>query len=305
MPNKEKLLVSVVLSTYNGEAYIDEQLTTIVNQTYRNIEIVITDDCSTDGTPAKLKKWAEADSRIKLYFNEANMGFNANFMKGCTMATGELIAIADQDDIWKEEKIEMFVQHWPKDAILMHCISHSFSGSPEHIRHQSLNMFEGSDVRELSVFNTVSGHAMLATKDFLLSIMPFKKGAIYDWYAAAKAACIYKVDYLPQALVFHRIHDNNVTVSENINYRNPKYRNNYKAIELERMKVFAEIPEMKEEYKKFYRRLITLWEQSMKKKFSWALFFFMIANHKIIFSQKAKSFFSHLKHMYYLSAGGQ
>lgn len=296
-------LVSVVMSTFNGEKYLDEQMETIVGQTYTNLEIVVCDDCSTDNTRAMLKKWAEKDNRIKLTLNEKNLGFDANFMQGCRLAQGELIAIADQDDIWKKEKIERFVQQWPKDAILMHCRSLSFSGIPENVRHEHNKMFEGTDVRALSVFNTISGHAMMARKDFLLSIMPFNKDAIYDWYSGAVAACRHRVDKLEEDLVFHRIHDNNVTVSETINYRNPKYRQNYKRKELARMKVFAQIPDLNEQQKNFYNKLVALWEGSLNKKFSWKLFLFLLTNQKVIFSQKAKSVFSHLKHIYYLSSG--
>ena len=68
-------LVSVVMCTYNGEKYIDEQLDSLVKQTYRHIEIVIVDDVSKDETISIVKKWMEKDSRISLHQNENNLGY--------------------------------------------------------------------------------------------------------------------------------------------------------------------------------------------------------------------------------------
>src|SRR6187402_1340706 len=102
----EKALVSVVLCTYNGISFIDDQLNSILNQTFKNLEIIIADDCSSDGTFEKLQSYKEKDSRIKLYRNETNLGYNMNFSKACAFSTGAYIAIADQDDVWETGKIE-------------------------------------------------------------------------------------------------------------------------------------------------------------------------------------------------------
>src|ERR1700748_3070750 len=93
-------LVSVAMCTYNGEKYIRQQLDSILNQTWRNLEIVIVDDGSSDDTFAIISEYAEKDSRIKCFKNEVNLGFNKNFEHAVELTTGDYIAISDQDDIW-------------------------------------------------------------------------------------------------------------------------------------------------------------------------------------------------------------
>ena len=99
-------MVSIAMATYNGEKYLREQLDSLVKQTYSDLEIIICDDCSHDSTSQILHEYAEKDSRIKLFFNEKNLGFKKNFEKAISLCNGEYIALSDQDDIWELNKIE-------------------------------------------------------------------------------------------------------------------------------------------------------------------------------------------------------
>ena len=117
-------LVSVIMTTYNGEQYLGAQLETVMAQSYKNIEIIICDDFSTDHTRALIKKFAAADKRISYSFNEFNLGVNKNFEQGFLKAKGDFIAFADQDDIWLSEKIEEQMSLFTADdIILVHSIS--------------------------------------------------------------------------------------------------------------------------------------------------------------------------------------
>lgn len=99
---------SVLISTYNGEAFIEEQLASLLEQTVQPDEVLIVDDCSTDGTYAKIQVFL-AQNRLdgwKLSQNEHNRGFRANFRALAEAATGDLVFFCDQDDVWGERKIE-------------------------------------------------------------------------------------------------------------------------------------------------------------------------------------------------------
>ena len=98
--------VSVVMCTYNGAKYLREQLDSIISQTYPIYELIVQDDCSTDETVAIIKEYMETYSFIKLYVNEHNLGFNQNFKSATMKATGDYVAISDQDDVWFPEKLE-------------------------------------------------------------------------------------------------------------------------------------------------------------------------------------------------------
>ena len=70
--------VDILLATYNGEKYIKEQIESILNQTYKNIQIIISDDCSKDGTRQILKEY-EKNDKIKVFYQEENLGYVKNF----------------------------------------------------------------------------------------------------------------------------------------------------------------------------------------------------------------------------------
>jgi glycosyltransferase involved in cell wall biosynthesis len=220
--------ISIILCTYNGEKYLDEQISSIVNQTYSNFELIISDDASTDGTVDKLRLWSTKDKRIKLFFRDRNIGFNANFEYALRQASGSLIAISDQDDIWDLSKIEKMLRSWKPGFPVIHCDSQRFTGniSLQDIKKQTQRRFEGKESKKLFFFNSVNGHAMMIRKDFLHHILPFEDGIYYDWWTAFVASCNGGVDYLDETLVFQRVHDRNASIDKQenkklsfINYR--------------------------------------------------------------------------------------
>ncbi len=102
------MTTAVVMCTYNGEKYIQEQLESILFQTRKTDEIIIQDDCSSDGTVDIIKNYIEEHGlfdRWKLYINEENLGWKKNFITAMGRATSDLIFLSDQDDIWDKDKI--------------------------------------------------------------------------------------------------------------------------------------------------------------------------------------------------------
>ena len=97
--------VSVAMTTYNGEKYLEEQLNSIYAQTRLPDEVVVVDDGSRDGTVEILKRYRERYGLI-YYVNEKKLGFNQNFGKAIGLCTGDYIALCDQDDVWFSQKIE-------------------------------------------------------------------------------------------------------------------------------------------------------------------------------------------------------
>ncbi len=87
---KQGPLVSIALCTYNGAEYLPGQLDTLVNQTYKAIEIVVVDDCSTDETFTILTNYAAKYPQFKLYRNKSNLGFATNFERAVILCEGEL-----------------------------------------------------------------------------------------------------------------------------------------------------------------------------------------------------------------------
>jgi len=99
--------ISVCMATYNGAAYVEQQLCSILNQLRHGDEIILVDDHSSDSTLeviAGLK-----DGRIKIFRNERNMGVARSFERAISLARGEVIFLSDQDDIWHPEKVAKMV----------------------------------------------------------------------------------------------------------------------------------------------------------------------------------------------------
>ena len=101
--------ISVVMCTYNGEKYIEEQLRTILKQSRKPEEVILCDDCSTDKTAEIIRSFIRTyglENDWHLYENPENMGWKRNFMETLRRSTGDLIFLADQDDLWHLRKIE-------------------------------------------------------------------------------------------------------------------------------------------------------------------------------------------------------
>jgi Glycosyltransferases involved in cell wall biogenesis len=98
-------LVSIIMPSWNTAKFIAESIQCVVDQTYKNWELLIVDDCSTDNTDEIVKLFL-ADSRIKYFHNEKNSGAALTRNKAMREAQGEWIAFLDSDDLWEPEKLE-------------------------------------------------------------------------------------------------------------------------------------------------------------------------------------------------------
>lgn len=101
----DKGLVSIIMPLYNTAEYTDESIKSVINQTYQNWELIIADDCSTDGSGKCAEKFL-ADKRIKYFKNEFNEGAAVTRNRALRRAKGRWVAFLDSDDLWKSDKLE-------------------------------------------------------------------------------------------------------------------------------------------------------------------------------------------------------
>lgn len=98
--------VTIIMTTYNGEKYVGEQIDSILASTYQDFELFIYDDGSRDNTMSILQDYNKLyPSKIRLFQNEANLGVTANFLQALCKSTMDYIMFCDQDDVWKPNKI--------------------------------------------------------------------------------------------------------------------------------------------------------------------------------------------------------
>ena len=206
-------LVSIALCTYNGSRFLSQQLDSLLAQTYPNLEIVASDDCSSDDTLDILERYARLDPRIRIVANAENLGFARNFERALRRCQGVYIAPSDQDDIWLPEKISALVGVIV-DRSLAYCdsILADEKGNPAGYRmSQIVPALSTEDPAAFAFGNCVSGHAMLFRRELLERALPVPPAFFYDWWIAAVAASVGGVVFCERSLVLYRQHGGNVT----------------------------------------------------------------------------------------------
>lgn len=98
--------ISVIMSVYNGETYLEEAIESVLNQTFKNWELIVINDCSTDSTTEILSDFARRDDRIKVHTNEVNLRLPKSLNKAVSLAEGKYIARMDADDICLSDRLE-------------------------------------------------------------------------------------------------------------------------------------------------------------------------------------------------------
>jgi glycosyltransferase involved in cell wall biosynthesis len=206
----EKALVSIALCTYNGEKYLREQVDTLVNQSYPNLEIVVVDDSSTDSTCEIVRSYQQNFPFVKLYQNEDNLGYVKNFEKAISLCQGEFIALSDQDDIWDLNKIQLLVDNIGDNLLIYH--DSEFVDEERNSLNRKMSdvreFYSGRDSRVFLLENCVSGHAMLFRKKLAQDAVPFNKNIFHDWWLSYVATCNGGITFSNKCLVKYRQHNN-------------------------------------------------------------------------------------------------
>ena len=215
------------MATYNGERFLREQMDSILSQTYKNIEVVACDDCSTDSTWQILQEYAHKDGRVRCFKNEANLGFKKNFEKAISLCKGEFIALSDQDDIWLKEKLEKQLdalngQNSDGKRCDIACCEAELideNSKPLHKKfkkdiHQ-IEYIPKDKKKQFSIlmlFNFVQGATILAKAQFLKQCLPVPDFHQYhDWWFAQNAAAQNGIFYISKPLILYRSHSSQQT----------------------------------------------------------------------------------------------
>jgi glycosyltransferase involved in cell wall biosynthesis len=209
MPNFPS--ISIVIATYNGERYLREQLDSIAAQTLKPTQIIIQDDASSDATVAIIKEYPHLP--IELEINPHNLGYIRNFELALSKASGDYIALCDQDDIWETNKLDHLLK-----AVGVHSLVYSNSllidskgnSLGKTLSDKLKNRFISTHSPLAFIYdNCVSAHALLFHQSLLPQLFPFPKHLYFDAWIAANAASLHGVCYLDETLVHYRQHSTN------------------------------------------------------------------------------------------------
>lgn len=214
MSNSGRIKVSVVMCTYNGGRYLRQQIDSILAQTYPVDELIVQDDCSTDDTVAIVREYAKIYPFIRVYVNERNMGYNANFLNAVFKAKGEAVAIADQDDIWLPAKLEKQVALLEQGYNFVFHNSALFERDPQSpvsARHKEKPLL--TDFR-LLLKPFIPGHECLFMRQalpWLEKIMTHEHSVAYAYVIALVCKATGGIAYVDEPLVLWRRHEKAAT----------------------------------------------------------------------------------------------
>lgn len=215
--------VSVALCTYNGTAFLEDQLRSIRDQVRPPDELVVCDDRSTDGTVELVRAFAaDAPFPVRIEVNAENLGSTANFEKAIGLCTGDLIALSDQDDVWHENKLrdaEQVLQRSPHAGAV-------FSDADvvdDQLQPLGRRMWDtlGFDpqlqqqVRDGGAFTIlmrrqiVTGATLCFRASYRDLILPIPAGVVHDGWIALLIAATADLALLDRPLVLYRQHESN------------------------------------------------------------------------------------------------
>jgi glycosyltransferase involved in cell wall biosynthesis len=199
-----RLKASVVLATCNGGKFLREQLDSIASQSRLPDEIVITDDDSTDDTLDVARQFAkDAPVPVNVFANPARLGFNGNFERAASLATGEVILFCDQDDVWLPAHVERLVAPFEADPATALVVSNStyvdINLNPTGATLWSAARFGAAACRRASTgwqfpgwarHRAIAGHGMAFRAKLRAVVLPFGHNWIYDqWVGLVATAC--------------------------------------------------------------------------------------------------------------------
>lgn len=211
--------VAIVLSTYNGEKYLEDQLDSIIKQSYQDWRLYIRDDGSSDETKLIIERYSQLDSRISFLKNEINLGVIKSFLYLLTKASANYYMFCDQDDIWLEDKISntlAFMKEKENQVIKPYVIHTDLQVVDENLNIIAPSRFELQDIPKtqssyMSSFirNNVTGCTVMINHQLKKLIIESDKIIMHDWWIALIGLSLGEVCFLPTADILYRQHGGN------------------------------------------------------------------------------------------------
>lgn len=217
----------IVMSTYNGKAYLQEQLESVLRQTVSDFLLLIRDDGSSDGTPDLLREIS--DPRVRLILGE-NLGPAGSFfalLDAARQENADFVFFCDQDDVWMPDKLETLLSEIAKcpagpalvfSDFAMIDGSGSVTGDSYTAMAQLRIPADGNFFPKLLAQPYVFGCASVLNRELLELVKDPPAGIeMYDCWIALVASLLGTVRYLPQSTIYHRFHSSNATGRSGMN----------------------------------------------------------------------------------------
>ncbi len=211
-----KDLISIVMATYNGAKYLEEQLDSIYAQTYTNFELIVVDDVSSDETVSILEKYKQKYG-LKYFVNDENMGVTKNFEKAILKCNGNYISLVDQDDVWLPNKLDFLYKNIGNFS-LIYSNAGIINGNGEVQNKTTRDIYplygldsETTDIYNYIVLNSfILGCSTMFKRELLQVLVPiYQTTRNHDWWLTMCAHNTNGIKYIDDVLFHYRHHENN------------------------------------------------------------------------------------------------
>lgn len=205
--------ISVCMATYNGERFIHEQLESILGQLDNEDEVVIVDDASTDSTVRSAE--AFHDKRVRIIRQDRNRGVLQTFEHALKEAAGDIIFLADQDDVWRSDKVSTIKRLFSERPDLSLVLSDS-SVVDSHGQITAKTRFSSGRFHPGALQNFIRnrylGCAMAFRRSILTYCLPFPADIpMHDMWIGIVNQFVGKTAFIDEPLMSYRRHDNNIS----------------------------------------------------------------------------------------------
>ena len=207
--------ISLIMSVYNGEDYLSEAIDSVLSQTFRDFELIVINDCSTDSTGEILNRFAELDKRVKVHTNEVNLRLPSSLNKAISYAQGKYIARMDADDICLPERLEKqynFMENNPSVA-LSSCRFMTLKNGVISSGGCGGKSDKESIKALLLVTNPILHPGIIAKADAIRNLGYDKNFTCTEdmelWTRFVMAG--YAIEIMPEYLMIYRLHDKQIT----------------------------------------------------------------------------------------------
>jgi glycosyltransferase involved in cell wall biosynthesis len=207
IPTQNKPLVSVIIPVYNCERYLAEAINSVLAQTYRQHEIIVVDDGSTDDSANVAERYASAVR----YCHQSHAGIGAARNRGVKMAQGSFLSFLDADDLWVEDKTALQMMAFEQDPSLDMVFGHAIEFRSPEIEGAAEQAAPGHGDGMPGI---ISGATLIRRTSFLqigLFSTEWQVGEFIDWYLKA-TECGLKSTMVPQIVLKRRLHDSNTGI---------------------------------------------------------------------------------------------
>lgn len=216
----KRLRISVAMCSYNSAAYLDEQLVSILKQSRLPDELVVCDDGSKDDTVAKLEAFARSASfPVRIFRNEANLGFTRNFEKAMSLCEGDVIALSDHDDIWEDFRLarteDVFLRRPAVGLVFGDALVIDQNSALTGARLWDASKFSrlqrawfrtGKATEALLNHNVVTGATMAMRADFRPMVFPIPRMWVHDGWIALVISFFAEIEAIEEPLIRYRQH---------------------------------------------------------------------------------------------------